>query len=254
MEKLIKKIILILLIITGCSSDNDEKAPSIILIKLVDAPGDFERVNIEVKDIEIDRGNGLKSLGNITPKVYDILTLTGGVQALLVEKQIPAGKVTQIRLVLGENNSVVKNGKTIKIITSDAEQSGLTLKVNQELISGKKHTLILDFDVAKSIVAKGNGLYSLNPFIRLSSEELHGAIFGVVNPNTHQVGIKASSKTDTISTHINKNGKFVLYGVPKGTYKIVFTADTITKLTPKILKNIEVINGRNINLDTINLK
>jgi len=67
----------------SCSSD--EPQTSKVAVRLVDAPGDYDEVNIDVQDVMINSGdeeNGWQSLGNVTPKVYNLLELTGGIDAL----------------------------------------------------------------------------------------------------------------------------------------------------------------------------
>lgn len=245
-------IALFSLLVISCS--NDDSKTSRVVVKLVDAPGDFEEVLIDVQDVMIKRNNDWESLGSVTPQVYDLLKLTGGVEALLTDSEIPSGKISQIRLVLGDNNSVVKNGETIALDTPSAQQSGLKLNVHQDLVPGVTYTFILDFIVDKSIVEKGNNKFSLKPTIRVNTEALSGAISGIVTPFEKQVEVKAMSETDTISTYTNTEGKFLLHGVPKGTYNVLFTPDTTTELSSKTIEKINVTTGENKDLGTIKLQ
>lgn len=253
-----KKTFLFLALLTSFSifltSCSEEPSTSQISVRLVDAPGDYDEVNIEVVDVMVNRENGWESLGNITPQVYDLLKLTGGIDALLVDTEIPSGRINQIRLVLGENNSIVKDKETFPLETPSAQQSGLKLNVHQDLIGGVKYNFILDFMVDKSIVNTGSGKYSLKPTIRVSTEALSGAISGMVNPTDSQVEVSATSATDTISSFTNVEGKFVLYGVPEGTYKVTFTPELVSGLATKEIENVNVSLGTNTDMGTIELE
>lgn len=201
-----------------------------------------------------DGENGWKSLGNVTPQVYDLLELTGGVEALLVDTEIPAGKISQIRLVLGENNSIVVDGQTHPLATPSAQQSGLKLNVHQDLVGGVKYTFILDFMVDKSIVVEGNGGYSLKPTIRVITEAASGAISGMVNPFDYQVEVSAVVGEETIITLTNEEGKFMLHGVPAGTYNVTFTPDEASGLTPKTVEGVNSVLGENTDMGTVELE
>lgn len=253
-----KKLFLFLTFITSLSlfltSCSNEPNTSQVAVRLVDAPGDYDEVNIEVLDVLINRENGWESLGNVTPQVYDLLKLTGGIDALLVDTEIPSGRVNQIRLVLGENNTVVINGETFALETPSSQQSGLKLNVHQDLVAGVKYNFVLDFMVDKSIVTTGSGKYNLKPTIRVSTEALSGSISGMVNPIEYQVAVTATSATDTISTYTNVDGKFMLFGVPEGTYTVTFTPDDASELTIKEIENVNVTLGTNTDLGTVDLQ
>ncbi|MBA6156674.1 DUF4382 domain-containing protein [Tenacibaculum sp. S7007] len=258
-SNIMKKHILFLFALTtifaafvSCSSDDPKTSQ--VAVRLVDAPGDYEEVNIDVADVMINRENGWESLGNITPQVYDILKLTGGVDALLVDTEIPSGKINQIRLVLGENNTLVKDGKSYPLDTPSAQQSGLKLNVHQDLVGGVKYTFILDFMVDKSIVEKGNGTYSLKPTIRVTTEALSGAISGKVTPFNYQVEVIAVSATESISTFTNADGAFMLHGVPVGTYQVTFTPDAASGLSEKTINDVNSVLGENTNMGAIELE
>ncbi len=192
--------------LVSCSSDdssgsNEGKAR--VAVKLTDAPGDYDQVLVEVEDVMIKTTvdgsdeEGWESLEGVKTGVIDLLSLTGGVTELLVDTEIEAGYLHQMRLVLGDNNKVViKNGDQIQefvLNTPSAQQSGLKLMVNQELEANAEYTYILDFDVDKSVVTTGNGGFNLKPVIRMSVEENSGSIVGNCSPN-YRTGIDLCTK------------------------------------------------------------
>lgn len=244
-------------IFVACSND-DDSSPSTqgtarMSVQLVDAPGDYESVFIDVQDVVI-KYNGEEdevSIGEINTGVYDLLTLTGGVSVLLVDDEIPAGTVSQIRLVLGENNSIVVEGETFPLSTPSAQQSGLKIQLNETLEENIFYEFILDFDVEESIVTQGNGGYSLKPVVRASAVAETGAISGSVLPLGSQFEVSATNGVDTITTYTNAEGQFVLNGVSEGSYQVTITPDPILNIDPIVLTDISVEIGATTDLGLI---
>ena len=138
-----------------------------ISVRLVDAPGDFKAVNVEVVDVMIkmdddsDGEGGWMSL-EVQNATVNLLDFTGGISQVLVDRfPIPAGTLSQMRLVLGDGNTIVIENDSEEDIeyelkTPSAQQSGLKLKVNTVIEEGFTYDFILDFDVEKSIIIAGN--------------------------------------------------------------------------------------------------
>lgn len=244
------------------SSSVSESGTSNISIRLVDGPGDFDHVYVEVIDVRVkvndasEGEEGWVSLDPINTGVYDLLDLTGGVNVLLVDDfQIPSGMLNQIRLVLGDDNSVVIDGETFPLNTPSAQQSGLKIKVNQVLEPGFTYDYILDFDVDQSIVIAGNsGNINLKPVINASAEVSSGIIQGAVNPFDFQVTASVLVDGEVVSTYADESGNFMLYGVPAGTYTLTLTPDPDSGYLETIVENVEVVNGQITNIGTIDLQ
>ena len=152
---------------SGC---NKEKGTSSLNVRMVDAPGDFQQVNVEVLGVEVHHeGQGWVSLPTTTG-IYDLLTLQNDVSAVLVNTgQIPAGDVSQFRLLLGSHNSVMVDSTLYDLATPSAQQSGLKINVGYHFEPDETYELTLDFDAAQSIVIQGNGSYSLKPVLKILS-------------------------------------------------------------------------------------
>ena len=215
-------------------------------VRLTDAPGDYEEVNIDIQSVEIHSSGGNQNSGWVSLDVesgtYNILELTNGLDTLLATAELPAGKISQIRLVLGNNNSVKINGVINSLSTPSAQQSGLKLNLNAELTEGITYNITLDFDAARSIVKKGNGSYSLKPVIRALEAATSGAIKGTVIPLDATPAVFAIAGTDTIATaYTDEAGKFILRSIPAGTYKVSFVPKT--GYTPLLKENVSVTLG-----------
>jgi len=246
----------------SCSDDDspasDQNAR--VKISMTDAPGDYDKVFIDVIDVKIKADaaadeEGWVSLSNVKPGIYDLLTLTGGVTQLLADAEVPAGFLGQIRLILGNDNSVVINGESQPLSTPSAQQSGLKLKVDQELEAGVEYEYLLDFDVDKSIVSAGNsGGFNLKPVIRLSMMEGTGTISGEVQPSNFQSVVTATNASHSISAYTAADGKFSLNGVPAGTYQVTVTPALLSGLEVKVINNVQVAAGASVVLDAIFLE
>lgn len=251
--------IVILGSLTPISCDNNESdsmATSRITIKMSDAPGDYKEVNVDVRDVMIKSNTntddqGWASIGNLPSqgKVYNLLSLTGGINAVLADKEVTPGYVGQIRLLLGDQNTVVlKDGTSYPLKTPSAQQSGLKIQVNQTLTAGVTYDYLLDFDVNKSIVvqAGSSGIYNLNPVIRVTTSATSGVIKGSVEniATAKQVMVSVQVGTETVSTFTDAQGMFQLNGVPAGTYIVTFTPDTTSGLLVKTVPGIIVVNGQ----------
>ncbi|MFI2741510.1 DUF4382 domain-containing protein [Zhouia sp. PK063] len=244
----------------SCSSDdsdgpaNPENAK--VAIKMTDAPGDYDAVYIDVQDVmvQMDGDDNWVSVGDVDAKVYNLLELTGGASVTLGDDEIPAGKLHQIRLVLGDDNTVVIDGETYPLKTPSAQQSGLKLQVNEDLEGGFTYEFLLDFDADKSIVNAGNsGNIILKPVIRVSTAVASGKIMGSVSPADFQSMAWVVADQDTISAYTNDNGVYVLNGVPEGSYQVHITPDTASGYAPATINDVNVNLGETTNVDTANL-
>ena len=240
----------LLLGITGCSNDdsmNKSEGTAGIAVALTDAPGDYDQVWVEVEDIMIksEEGDndeeGWESLGVSDSGPFDLLTLTGGNTQLLADTEVPAGYLRQMRMILGDNNTIVVDGVSYTLHTPSAQQSGLKLQVNQELEAGIEYNFVLDFDVDESVVKAGqSGNYNLHPVLRLSAEATTGSVTGSVHPTNQSVEVVAENGTVRVSAYTNDAGVFKLHGLPEGTYKIIVTPDEDSGFFPAEVDNVEV--------------
>ncbi|RED48749.1 DUF4382 domain-containing protein [Seonamhaeicola aphaedonensis] len=258
------------------SSEINKEAPT-ISIRLVDNPGDYEAVNVEIIDVMIrmedesgddnsedtEDESGWMSL-EAESGIVNLLDFTGGFSKVLVERfPIPVGTLSQIRLVLGNGNTIVIEGEnnqseTFDLKTPSGQQSGLKVKVNAVIEEGFTYDFILDFDVEKSIVHAGNsGNIILKPVIYASAEASSGIIEGSVSaaikpgedssPNVPAIAKVLVSDPDgdyEISAFTDDNGAFALWGVPGGTYDVMISpADEEGDYNGTSASGVVVING-----------
>jgi hypothetical protein len=199
---------------------------------LIDAPANYDEVWIEVLGVEVlmkgnneDNGSAWINLPyESQDKKINLLSLTGGASEHLGELEIPAGEISQIRLILGEDNYLMQGGNRLDLKTPSAQQSGLKLKVDKPLNEGISYDLVIDFDASRSIVKAGNsGQYILKPVLRVIAEE-SATIEGTVLPlEAGPVAVSALIEEDSVGTFADENGKFVIRGLKAGDYTLIFT-------------------------------
>ena len=233
-------------LITGCNKNSNEGR---IVVRLTDSPGDYEKVNIDLKAVQIHRSNSNDESGWITLNtnegIYDLLELTDNVTTVIADDYLPAGQISQMRLVLGENNSVVIGGEEIPLATPSQMQTGLKLLVNTTLTEGITYAVLLDFDAAKSIVRSGNGTYNLKPVLKTVTEARDGAIEGTVLPSAENVAVYAMQGEDTIATSyaIENNNSFFVGGLEAGSYNLVFDPGTESNYAAFTIEGVNVSLG-----------
>ena len=259
-------ITLLMLFSFSCNNDSSNSETSTISVKLMDDPGDYDNVFIEVLDVMVkmdeeseeddEEGSSWQSLEAINTGIYDLLDLTGGINVLLVDDfQIPSGELNQLRLVLGENNTIVIDGETFDLKTPSAQQSGLKINVNQTLEPNIIYTFLLDFMVDESIVMAGNSdNIILKPVIRATAEANSGAIAGQVLPAGTIVEASVMIGTEVVSSFADENGNFILVGLQAGTYDVVLTPDVQSGLPTITVENVEVTLGNTTTLEAVTLE
>ena len=229
-----------LLALAGCSKDADNGNQAKLEVRLTDAPGDFRSVVLDVRQVEVhlkeeNDPNGWKML-SFKPQAIDVLEYVNGRSALLVSEDFAPGDLKEIRLILGPDSYVInRDGQRYDLKTPSGQSSGVKLKLDKATLRQREtFQLLLDFDVAKSIVERGNWKpgndkkerYLLKPVIRVVAQDLRGGLRGTVVPAAARpqvLAIRASILgADTVSTSADATGAFQVSGLPAGTYQVKF--------------------------------
>jgi hypothetical protein len=208
-------------------------------VRLTDAPGNYDAVYIDVEKVEVnvssDTGttSGWVTVPMLRPGIYNLLDFRNGIDTVLASKDLAAGNLSQLRLTLGNNNSVVLNGQSYPLKTPSARQSGLKFNIHATLTSGIVYRLWIDFNAGSSIVTTGNGGFILKPVIRTYTEALGGSITGYLLPGVANPEVWAIQGTDTLmALPDSATGYYLIAGVPAGSWTINYNAsDTLYKDT-----------------------
>ena len=105
--------------------------------------------------------------------IYDLLKDSQALDTLLAfDSSLKVQTISQIRIVLGEENSVLKGGQTYALETPSAQSSGIKVQVHAELMAGKDYKMYMNINMDKSILETGNGTVKLKPVIDATVIEL----------------------------------------------------------------------------------
>jgi hypothetical protein len=145
----------------------------------------------------------------------------------------------------------VVDGVVCELKTPSGQTSGYKVKMDvQPLSSGVVYSLVLDFDVNKSVHPTGNGKYILKPVIRGYLETAIGKLSGNISPVNGAYYVMASNAVDTAGTYINEiDGTFLLTTLVPGTYNVHFYANQ--NYLDKEIPGIIITAGQTTALGTI---
>jgi hypothetical protein len=204
------------LTISSCAKKDEEKSD--ITIRMTDAPGNYDAVMIDLLRVEVTGSSEGTVVLNTIAGIYNLLDFSNGLSTIIATGSLEAGTLSQIRLILGPNNSVVVDGVVYPLSTPSAMQSGLKIQVHQLLEPGVSYSILLDFDANQSIILKGNGEYQLKPVIRIIDATISGSIRGSITPAGIIADVTAVSNGLSYSSVTNEAGEFLIAGLPAGTY------------------------------------
>ena len=213
---------------------------------LTDAPAcGYDAVNITVDRVRVnqdsnavDGASGWSEIVLNPARRINLLTLTNGVLDELGQTTLPAGKYTQLRLVLAANsganplaNAVTPTGASETALTTPSgQQSGIKLDVNMTVSSGQVADYVIDFDACKSIVKRGNsGNYNLKPvmtvipYLGSTGQKVVGYVSTSLPLASTTVALQ-SGGVPVKATVPDSTGKFTLSPVPAGSYDLVVTS------------------------------
>jgi len=243
----------------SCSTSEDTSS---VAFKLTDAPdtSGITNVVVTVSQIKVNesadaadgQGGSWKVLTLNPAKEVDLLTLANGVTESLGELTITGGtQINQIRLVVDQAKVSLDQGATYIPLTIPSKSIKI-VNAFQVPLSGSI-SIVLDFDVSRSIVKTGNGTYILKPAIRSIVENEAGRITGTApagatvyayKDGTYIEGTEPTTSSDRdgdgtldpafpnayASTLVKSDGTFTLAFMDPGTYDLVLVQGDQPKL------------------------
>jgi len=243
-------------LINGCGGGG--RSNGSLQVYLADDPLDAKAVNVTISRIDVakaeDAWTTLVDFGS-SPVTIDLLdyrydgdTSTPD-QYLLADRPLAEGHYTQIRLILTKIEIVDSSDAVHECAMNSQDKTGLKLVGEFDVAPGTMSAVLIDFNVAKSIVEMGNGTYRLQPTVKVVPLQVTGSVHGVVVfknksggdvPVPEGAAISAyQNSTLAGSALIDSEGKFGIGGLVAGTYTLKletpgFTApDTEVTVTPQ---------------------
>jgi hypothetical protein len=157
------------LIVSGCKKENNYGD---MMVKMTDAPGDYLQVNVDVKRVEVHYADNISWMTlNTQSGIYNLLDLQNNITVVLANgTHLPAGKVSQLRLILGNNNTLMLRDSTIHSLKiPSSEQSGIKINIDARIPPANNLIITLDYDADKSVNQEGNGDYIMKPVIKVQN-------------------------------------------------------------------------------------
>lgn len=155
----------------ACKKD---RADGSMLVKLTDAPATYREVNVEITSVEVNlEDKGWMTL-SARKGVYNLVSLANNVTAVLADDtKLPAGKVNQVRLMLGTHNSIATDAGSFPLKVPSGIQTGIKINTDTDIQPLKQTEVVLDFDASQSVVEESEGVFSLKPVIKVKSIITH---------------------------------------------------------------------------------
>jgi hypothetical protein len=276
MKKMNFKTIMVLavmvvgILFAACQEEfNNESTSGKLKIQLTDAPFPTDLVaeaNVTITKIEVrkvsegeEEGNSFITLSE-EEMSFNLLELTNGVTAGLVDLEIEAGSYDLVRLYVSEASVLLSDGTKHAMKVPSGAQTGIKIfiKPSIEIAGGLTSDLLLDFDVSKSFVVQGNpnspaGIkgFIFKPVIKASNLSTTGRLTGTVFDAEElaidgaQVSIMAADTVYTTS-FTDVNGEYTILGVDAGTYKVEYSKEGYQTTT---IEDIKVVAGNATNQD-----
>lgn len=238
----------------ACNKENSGKSVDTtgrtqLSIYMMDDPVAFTKVLIDIKQVAVKidtsayrddaddnhqwfddyRGcrNGNSAIWDtlaITPGVYDLLQLRNGTDTLLASGLVANGKVLQVRITLGTNNTVYTDSVTsfpLNIIGPNNYFDINVRKGDVADITNNQLKLWFDFNLSKSIFYSNNK-YWLKPAVTSFNDNKRAKLEGRVSPEGAAGFVTVYNASDTLYALPWFGGYYQVRGVTAGTYSIYF--------------------------------
>lgn len=254
---------------------------------LTDAPlTSAQAVTINIDKIEAHAVGGAFFDTGIAPQTGVNLLNLKDTSLLLGNATLAPGQYTQLRLSIS-NATITIGGTTFPLVpvtghgggsgsskhgadtTAGSDGKTATLLIAAPFTvaaDGSSSALLLDFNVARSVVATGNGQYLLKPVIPVVHTDDSGTVMGSValspapdagtEPDV-DVSVLPHGQTDPSQEENGgeadsaaSGGKFQVHALPTGTYDVTVTAQGYSPVT---LPNVTITPGSKPDLGAITL-
>ena len=241
------------LVLFGCSDANDTPPDGMgrLVVRLTDAPFPFdwvEAAHVTVFKVEVRLKDGEDSMESVGGSPYvllmeeevdvNLLELTNGLTETLVDIDVPAGTYDQVRVHVRGIEVVLTDGRTFPLEVPSGEQTGIKVFVTPGITvaGGLTADLLLDFDVSRSFVPRGNldsqaGINGFNfkPVIKAVNASTAGTLAGRVtyfDEMEAEMPLEGATvsvwdgETEVATGFTDADGNYAFPGIAAGTYTV----------------------------------
>jgi len=269
----------------GCSNDaNTQDTMGRLRVQLTDAPFPYDLISeANVTIFKIDaryKGESMEDSDNNQEESnsfivlmeeerdFNLLNLTNGITETLVDMDVPAGSYDLIRIYVKGVNVILNDGRTFDLKVPSGEQTGIKVFVKPSInVSGEiSSDLLLDFDVSRSFIPKGNinnisGITGFNfkPVIKASNMSFAGTLSGLVSSTMMEneeiiiIGLENATvsvfetgnlEEEPIRTAAtDAEGNYTIMGLMAGSYDVTVELDEYETQTAE---EVTIVAGNNI--------
>jgi hypothetical protein len=239
----------LLLLLPACSEDEQPQKATLV-VQLTDAIAPYDAVRITFSEVSAHIDNNWVNVSAL-PKTVDLLQWNNGKTIEIGRNDLPAGKYTQLRLLLTKCELDV-GGQTYPVSIQSEDQTGLKMNIDQTMVEGSTYEMVIDFDANKSIVQTGNGQYKIKPVLRAVPRAMTGSISGMVtNFDRQPLAIALQGPNEVTSTPVDRTtGQFRLAFLPPGTYDLL-----IDDATDRHYQRATILveSGKDVSVGTVTL-
>jgi hypothetical protein len=248
---------IVMVTLFGCEKDATglEPGQGRLNVYMTDAAAIYDSVNITFSQVSahID-SEWVMVTGD--PVTVDLLKWTNGNKLLIGSTDVPAGKYTQVRILI-DDAEIGVDDEVYPLTVPSGAKTGLKFGPEFTVEEGSIYELVFDFDVNRSIVVNGPKKapkgYKLKPHMRMIATAVAGSISGTVsNPKDVPIAY-AIQEDDTVTSSLvdTVGGYFMLGYLAEGEYT-VFIADTNNLTFNR--DNVRVDVGENNSLGLVTLE
>ena len=212
--------------------DPDGPNAGTFAVKMTDAPGDYEALEVEVTSVEAYlEGAGWVSLNN-EARMVSVLELTNGAETQLAYvSSADVGVYSKVRVTFGNNNSLTFDSgtdlgfdlggltggasATINLDWATSSSNQVVININEEVSAEAGASVLLDFNVMQSVVQNGQE-FVLNPAVTLIADASTG-VQGRINGAASSAVIITDGE-NSYNTYTDASGYFLIRGVEDGEY------------------------------------
>ena len=254
---------------TGCNTDENSmpEGKGRLNVHLTDAPFPIQLVNstwvtidrVEIRktsDAEMEDENGSFMVIAEGEMEFDLLDLTNGITEQIASVDLEPGSYDLIRLRVVDSKVTLNNGEVYDLKVPSGSESGLKIKIQPAIMieAGQTSDVLLDFDVSKSFVAKGNVAggniigFNFKPVVRGvylgAAGRIQGSVKDSLDSPLENARVKLLIPEDEfepemeeedlilVSSFTDEMGNFRLIGLHEGIYTAVcvlpgFKNDTV---------------------------
>jgi hypothetical protein len=192
-------------------------------------------------------------------------------EVLIGADQIPAGAYTQVRF-FPQSVSVTDSTGTQPVTVPSADQTGIKVNLNYTVEPGAVTSVLLDFNVAKSLKKTGNGRWQLQPVIpavvktasgTVAGRVVDGAAGGAPVAGASVSAVYTAGTAYPVGTEVNTatslapDGVFKVWALLPGTYTVTakLAGGTPEAPTERVVsvENVVVTAGQSADAGTLTL-